>query len=278
MRAVLFSVFLVSALGSSAQGPVSKGQWFLYWGYNRAGYSWSDIHLNGADYDITLRHVKAYDRPENLSLDYGKPSTMWIPQYNYRVGYFLRDRWSISLGLDHMKYVVAQWQTVRMDGYVDAQRSDEYALDYSSRDVELRPDLLKYEHTDGLNLLSIDLDHYSAIWSSRNERFRLVGFGGMHVGPVIPRSDVRVFGTGINNNFHLSGFGVGAQAGFHLTLWEHLLVRFTGRTGWIELPDVLTTGESSDRASQHFWFWQANLAVGAQFALGKGTKAESPRP
>ena len=28
---------------------------------------------------------------------------MTIPQYNFRLGYYLNDHWNVSLGIDHMK-------------------------------------------------------------------------------------------------------------------------------------------------------------------------------
>lgn len=259
---------------SYGQGTGAKGSWFGYWGYNRSGYGTSDIHLTGPDYDLTFRKVRAQDRPSPLSKEYVGITTFTFPQYNYRVGHFFRDACSVSVGMDHMKYVVQQGQTVRMDGTVAAGRSDAYAQHQASRTVQLGPDVLQYEHTDGLNLVSVDVDHYHRLWRSSNGRNGLHLFEGLHAGVVIPRSDVRVFGEGINNNFHLSGFGMGAQAGLHLLLCKHLLVRFTGRAGWMNLPDVLTTGLSGHRASQHFWFWEGSTAVGVQFGLGRKRGAE----
>lgn len=138
-----------------------------YWGHNRAWYSWSDLHLYGQDNDFTLRHIQADDRPHSFSIQgYFEPKWMWVPQYSYRLGWFVRDRWSISVGLDHMKYVMRAGQTVRMDGYVRGTRSLEYTTDEGSRDIAVTPDFLRFEHTDGLNLLCVDLDHYSPVWNS----------------------------------------------------------------------------------------------------------------
>ena len=128
-----------------------KGRLMMQWGYNRAGFSRSHIHFSGVDYDFTLRDVAANDRPEPLTLlGYLAPGNIWIPQYAYRAGYFISDRWSISIGLDHMKYVVVPGQVVRMQGHVDGTRSTTYAVDDGSREVILSDDLLTFEHTDGL--------------------------------------------------------------------------------------------------------------------------------
>ncbi|MBP6313506.1 MAG: hypothetical protein KA408_14620 [Flavobacteriales bacterium] len=269
----MITVMLTLLPGSvHATGPAhtsAKGSFFVYWGYNRSMYSWSDIHFDGSNYDFTLRHVQASDRPVPFSVkEYFDPKNIWIPQYNYRLGYFLKDRWAISLGLDHMKYVVDQGQIVRMDGTVSPERSARYGADAGlSRDVVIEPELLTYEHSDGLNLLSVDLDHYDLLWKSKNERYYLRVYEGLHAGPVIPRTDVRLFGEGINNRFNIAGYGVGAQVGLHLTFLKHFFIRNTLKAGWIDLPNVLTTGESEDRAGQHFWFVQHAVVLGGQFRL-----------
>jgi hypothetical protein len=268
MRIILLATLLLIPLGSAAQE--AKGTFFAYWGYNRAWYSWSDIHFHGEDYDFTLRHVTATDRPSRYNTaDYFGPTTIWIPQYNYRLGYRLNARWSVSLGMDHMKYVVETGQEARMDGYVNGTRSLRYTTNEGSRDISITDDFLRYEHTDGLNLLSVDADHWDVLWRDGKERFELNLYEGIHAGPVIPRSDVRLFGEGRNNRFNLAGYGMGAQLGFHFGFLRHFFVRNTLRAGLIDLPWVLTTGRDEDRCSQRFWFVQHNVVVGGQFRLWK---------
>ncbi len=274
MRAALLASALVLSPFLLAQGD--RGSFFAYWGYNRAWYSRSDLHLYGQDYDFTLRRIQADDRPSPLDLKtYCSPTTLWIPQYNYRVGWFVRDRWSLSVGMDHMKYVMRAGQTVRMDGYVRGSRSMEYTTNEGTRDIAVTPDFLRFEHTDGLNLLSIDLDHYDLLWSSASGGFRLRAYVGIHAGPVIPRSDVRLFGEGLNNRFNVAGAGAGAQSGLHFSFLRHFFVRSTLRAGWIDLPRILTTGKDEDHASQQFWFAQHNIVAGGRFHLGrKGSAAQ----
>lgn len=67
-----------------------KGAMFVYWGWNRAAFTNSDIRFKGADYNFTLENVVAHDRPSPLSLDYINPGTISIPQFNFRLGYFVK--------------------------------------------------------------------------------------------------------------------------------------------------------------------------------------------
>ena len=82
-------------------------KFFVYWGWNRDAYTDSDIRFHGNSYDFKLSKVVAHDRQTPLGLDpYLAPGSVTIPQTNCRIGYFLNDHWSISIGLDHMKYVM----------------------------------------------------------------------------------------------------------------------------------------------------------------------------
>ena len=100
-----------------AEKNTNKGKFFFYWGWNRANFSVSDIHFTGDNYDFTLRNVKAKDRQTPFSFnDYLNPVNITIPQNNYRIGYFLKEHYTISLGVDHMKYVMVKDQTVKIDG------------------------------------------------------------------------------------------------------------------------------------------------------------------
>lgn len=273
----LLPFFFLMALSSVADAQATscqRGNLYLHWGYNRARYSASDIRFHGPDHDFTLRAVRAYDRPTRFDAKtYFGPASIWIPQYNYRVGYFFRDNWSISLGLDHMKYVVRSGQNVRMDGHVGVDRWPDHAMAEGSREVGITSDVLTYEHTDGLNLLSIEVDRHHRLWQAGGGRHAVHAYGGLGIGPVIPRTDVRLFGEGINNRFHLAGFGVAAQGGMQLTLFRALIVRTDIKGGHIRLPSVLTTGEGGDRASQHFMFVEWAWHVGASFPLVKERKA-----
>lgn len=268
-------VMLLACTTAAGQtGPHLKHRVFAYWGYNRAQFSTSDIRFTGSDYDFTLHDVVAKDRPEPFSFKaYFQPKHIWIPQYNYRVGWFLNDRWSFSLGLDHMKYVVVKDQSVAIEGSISRDRSPAHALNDGSGEVRLTPDFLTYEHTDGLNLLALDADHYTLLWSAKSGKNALYLTEGAFAGPVIPRTDVRLFGEGINNKFHLAGYGAGLQGGLFALVLDRVFLRANLRAGFINLPSVLTTGKSEDRAKQHFWFMEENVVLGVLIGGGPSRKA-----
>lgn len=268
-----FFIVVISVLPlfgfSQNENTNEKGKFFAYWGYNRAWYSNSDIHLKGKDYNFTIYNVAAKDRPSKFSFhDYVSPQRIWIPQYNYRVGYFFHKNYSISLGLDHMKYVMIKNQNLAITGNIDSTRSVKYAGNYNKEKVEVAPDFLLFEHTDGLNYLSIDFDRYDRLFSINN-KLNIYLAEGINAGHVIPRTDVRLFTEGLNNKFHLAGVGAGVKAGLHITFFERFFVRSDVKYGYITLPNVLTTGKKEDRAKHHFTFFQYYIVAGINFKFSK---------
>jgi len=133
-----------------------KGKMYIFWGWNRGWYSNSDIHFTGDNYDFTLNDVEAKDRQSPLNFGtYFKPNSITIPQTNFRIGYFINDKYDISIGVDHMKYVMIQNQQTQITG--DINDGTNYDGSYTDNDIALTKDFLIYEHTDGLNYLNAEI-------------------------------------------------------------------------------------------------------------------------
>jgi len=262
-------VVLFCALQINAQDSTSrKGNLYLLWGYNRSAYLPSDIQFHGENYDFTLYDVRAKDFPSQFDPKvYFGLFSFTIPQYNYRVGYFINDRISLSLGLDHMKYVLRGGQSVYLDGNFE-NTGTEYEGHYDDVYVPLTPDLVTLNHTDGFNYASIELDYHKEVWRSKNEKHSCDLFGGMGFGLMIPRSDVRVLGERAANEFHVAGEAISAQSGFKMKFFNHIAINTTLKAGVSRLHDILTT-ESRASASQNIGWIQAFWQVGYIGHLGK---------
>ena len=244
-----------------------KGKFFFYWGYNRAGFTNSDIHFTGPGYDFTLEAVQAKDRPQEFSFrGYFGITTMWQPQYIYRLGYFVSDHWSISLGLDHMKYIMSQFQTVEIKGEIN-QEGNPFNGVYNAGDkIWLHPRFLTYEHSDGLNYLNASADYHLTFYQIPSGKFRIDGFAGGGLGVQIPKSNVQLFNELRNDSFHLTGFGVHTNVGISFVGWDVLFIRTQAKGGFQYMPDVITRpNKAPDRASQFFWFGMWDFAIGAQW-------------
>lgn len=271
-RCLTLSLVCLSATISFAQGPVKRGRWFLSWGWNRSAYTTSDIHFTGADYDLTLHDVRATDRPTPVSMDYMNPLQLTVPQTDLRIGWFFRDHYSIALGFDHMKYVMSQDQVVRADGHIDD--SGPFAgSSYDNEEITLTEDFLKFEHSDGLNFIHLELARHDRLAHVEALRMDVTVSEGIDAGVLVPRTASRFLGMPLSDRYHLSGFGLAAKAGFNLTFFDLFFVGMDLKGGYIGLPDIRTSNNTSDRAEQHFAFVEGIVLFGVTLDLGKEKEA-----
>ena len=184
----------------------NKGKVFLVWGWNRASYSNSDIQFKGDDYDFTLQEVKAKDRITPFSFKkYINPANISIPQNNYRIGYFFHDNYNISIGNDHMKYVMTNYQTVKIDGNINA--GNKYDGSYSNDDILLTHDFLTFEHTDGLNYVNVEVNRFdslNALLKINNDDFEFNLTEGIGIGVLYPKTNTTLFGSDKYDEFHVA--------------------------------------------------------------------------
>ena len=265
MKKVLFICLLcLTSHFSFSQQTNKKGSYYLTWGYNRSAYANSDIRFVGPGYDFTLLDAKASDAPTSLSefKTYVDPGLLSIPQFNFHAGYFIKDNLSISIGWDHMKYVVNDGQTVKVNGYINAQTSSPaitvdpaYVGTFNQSPLVLDPvKFVHLEHTDGYNYASIELEHYNSLFQSPKGRFAIDWMKGVGIGALVPRSDVHVFGVGQNNFWNLAGGGASLKTGLKFNLSKLLFLETTVKTGATKLIDIHTTGRSVDHAEQSIFF------------------------
>lgn len=264
----------------------NKGKFYVFWGGNRETYSTSDIHFSGENYDFVVHNAQASDKPKGYHIDYINPARMTIPQTNFRMGYFVNDHYNISIGVDHMKYVMNQKQIANVSGYVNLPVTENGAIYngvYNNTPVDLYanynpdndsnpPPFLTFEHTDGLNYINTEISRVDDIssklfksWNSDKVQINLTeGFGA---GILLPKTNTRLLGKDRYDQFHVSGYGISAKAGLNFTFFKHFFIQTEVKGGFINMNDIRTTQYKSDKAEQHFWFLQSIITVGGIFKI-----------
>jgi len=264
-------VFL-SQLGlSQDKSPLDQnlrnGRMYIYWGWNFGWYSKSDIKFAGNDYEFALKRVVANDRQTKFALDpHLNPLKATIPQYNFRVGYYIKEHWDISFGIDHMKYVVQSDQVVKISGYIE---NTETAYDgvYSDDDITIAEDFLLFEHTDGLNYANIEVRRSDQLFDFN--KVKINATGGLGGGILIPKTNTTLLNKERYDEFHLSGYGLNAVIGLNMTFFNAFFIQSELRGGYINMPSIRTTISTDDSASQSFFFSQLNIVFGGVINLNK---------
>ena len=266
---VVLFFFSISNIGYS-QNKLNlnsrKGEFYFSWGWNISWYGKSDINFKGTNYNFTLFDVRAKDRQTPFSFNkYLNPANLTIPQFNFRVGYYFKDNYSVSIGIDHMKYVMVQNQQVLIQGTI-RKSSLIYDGGYNNEPILLVEEFLQFEHTDGLNYLNFDLRKdlnfpIEYTWVALN------GFVGVGLGVLLPRTNTTLLNNERYDEFHLSGYGINGLVGVKTTFFKWLFIQSELKGGYISMPNIRTTMFVEDSASQNFYFAQANFAIGIQFKI-----------
>ena len=198
---------------------------------------------------------------------------MTIPQTNFRMGYYISDKYNISLGVDHMKYVMTQFQTVTMNGEINLPISDigsTFNGDYSNSPMEMTEAFLKFEHTDGLNYVNSEVsrvDDLFKLFHWNTDKIQLNSLVGAGFGLLYPRTNTTLLLKERRDEFHISGYGIGVKTGLNLTLFKYFFIQSELKGGYINMPDIKTTKSNADSASQNFMFLQTNIVFGGIFKL-----------
>lgn len=237
-------------------------RWSIYWGWNREDYTKSDIHFKGSDHNFTLSDVQAKDKQAPLSHLFStflNPGKITIPQTNVRVAYKLTEDSAVALNLDHMKYVVKDGQTVPASGYYG---STTYGAGASQL---LDPSYMHYEHTDGLNIISLEYERYYPM-TLVNLGIPSRLFANVGAGVLYPKSNITLtmLGQSRSDRFHVAGYSGAVSGGIETDFTKRFFGRLAAKVGYVNMPDVVTSYRG-DKASQHFMYSEYILALGYRF-------------
>lgn len=243
---------------------------YLYWGYNRDYYLRSDIHIHGPGYNFTMYNTIARDKQTPFSFKvYFSPNTLSIPQYNYRVGFFIKHNIHISIGMDHMKYVVLQYQPVKISGVIDSSRSAIYAGNYNNKYTVLTKDFLSLQHTNGLNTASIEVGWLMPVYHTKKDIIHLGWNFSAGGGLTITRTEFWFTNVFYYNPFHLSGLNINIASGPRIELWKCFFFSAEVKAGEVFLPWAPAQNTSDSGIHQRISFLEYYIVGGLSFPCNK---------
>ncbi|MFT4154954.1 hypothetical protein [Parafilimonas sp.] len=237
---------------------------YLQWGYNAEAYTRSNIHFKLSNGDnFVLHHAKAHDKGDYDDI-IKEPGQISIPQYNYRIGFYLnRDLTKgFELNFDHAKYVVTDGQKVHVTGTIGGQHVD--------GDSVLNPEtFLHFEHTDGANWLHLNYFEQKTLAENKAKtRALLTLIYKAGAGINIPRTDFTYHGDRLNNDFHIAGYNIGVEGGLRFYMLKRFFFETTGKTGYVRYIDALanTTTAKGNRATHGIGYLEGIATLGYQFS------------
>jgi hypothetical protein len=238
------------------------GTFYVYWGYNRDWYSKSTINFKNTttdNYDFTLHNARASDKPDMEH--FAELDQLTIPEYNLHAGYFFNDKrdLGIEISWDHLKYVVNDFQNMRVSGNIRGREID--------KDTLVTPDFVHLQHTNGNNYLMVNILKKHSLFKKKNIEFSIVGKYG--AGVLVSYTISTVLGSHDSGYFHYHGWVTGIATEFKLDLFKYFYISTSLQGAFAKYTHTTIGADREGRAKHHFYSLQYLYGAGFNLPFGK---------
>lgn len=274
---LILAIFLSYGLFAQYDKPKrkisnEKGSFFTSWGFNRTGYTKSNIHFLGQGYGFNLKYSKATDNQSKFgSGDYALNSIS-VPQYNFKIGYYYKKKWHIALSLDHFKYLFSDNNAVVFSGFASLDTNtvkfgpaQTLGKGYiANKNLKTSSNYFNYSNAKGLNYIHADIGWTEKLFVfGRKGEFVLSSNLGIGSGILISYTDLYFDQIQVRNVKSLSGFGISSFAGIRAEFMKHLFIYSNISAGFINKSRE-KTDENNPLAyvSQRFGYCQGEVGLG----------------
>ncbi len=249
----------------------NAGTLFVDFGMNRDQYFSSRLRLVGADYDLTFKNVKGYDR-----LEKGK-SDLSIGQFSGRVGYYFREKWALSLGVDRLKYYIAEPNSATLSGKIDSGVDTTWSGEYFDQPITTTRNTFNYQYNKGLNFIRIDLIRSFDLFEVGSKRqLAFTGNLGVAAGPLIASTDLLFGQKQTQTTTSFAGYALAASAGIRVEFFKHVYIKAENSLGFAHVLHARTRFDDRNQyAKQRLGFNTFNLSIGAIFYLNTKNGCDS---
>ncbi len=282
MKYFVLSILLIcSAIVHAQRRKVStnKGTVFVQWGYNRAHYTESNLRVVGPGYDLTLSGAKAVDRPEPFSAKaYFDLTNITVPQFNFRAGYYYKDKWAFSFGYDHMKYVFNENNKVTLSGTIEPgiDTISNWSGTYTGQAITTNYNHFHYENTNGMNFIRFELMRSFPLYTPKSTKnFSITGNLGVSAGTILSVNDFNFLGKFDRVTYSISGYGLAATSSLRFEFFKHFFLQSSLNSGFVHQLKVRTRpNDASSYARQALGYVEYNVLLGGLFYIKPKKKCD----
>jgi hypothetical protein len=268
LAAILVTVF--APLFTAAQQKEKKRKHELYfsWGYNTEWYTHSNLHISqpSLNNDFTFENIKGHD---HRGWDEGLfQKALTIPQYNYRVGYFINEKkgLAIEINFDHTKFIFGDNQMVHVKGTITGKGYDGNVL-FKENDAPGADSSSYYFLNNGANFLLFNIVKRWHFINNKKETIQIDAFAKAGIGPVIPHVDNKFFNQKPNDpHFQVGGWNIGVEGALRATFFKHVYLEYTNKLDYARYSGLRIY---QGTAKQAFGTYEMMLNLGLTFPVGK---------
>lgn len=229
-----------------------EGTMYGYWGYNRSVYTKSDIRQVGPGYDFTLANSVAKDNPASFDPSvYFNPQKMGLTQFNARVGYYFKNHWAASIGIDHLKYNFIDGNQVLLSGTINDGVDSLWNGTYNAEPVETNNNHFLYQN-QGLNHIKLGIertDHFVRFGGL--DQFVISSTFGAGIGGLVTSNDFTFAQQRDVKTTRFSGYAVSINAGARLEFFRHFFIQPNFSAGVMHQVRVNTRQNDPSSYARH---------------------------
>lgn len=201
-----------------------KAEIYFSWGYNTEWYTRSTVKINQPDLNNNYRfkNIKGHD---HRGWDEGLFSkALTIPQYNYRLGYFLNDKNNLGfeINFDHTKFIFEDGQQAKIKGTLNGRTVDSTVLFNEANGFY-------YYLNNGANFLLFNIVKRWNWYTDKSKHIKIDALGKAGIGPVIPHVQNSFFGEKNNPDFQFGGWNTGMEGAIRSTFFKYAYLELAGK-------------------------------------------------
>ena len=264
-KLIFFSILIFSSGFTYAQRKTklntnNKGTLFGYVGYNRSAYSASDVQFSSTNYDFTVGDMMFSDNEEQVGMgNYFKSSS---PQFNVHLGFFVANKWAVTLGMDRLNYFSKASQNVTLDGAFSPDAHSDFSGSYQNEEVLLNRNQLYIQQNGGVNYVRVGLLRVDQFYKSRKAEFAFNTIVGIGVGALFSGLDYTFDNQTVQNVSSLSGFGVSGHLGLRFDFFQHVFLQTSLSAGLLNQGNIQMTTNSTTTASHKMGYLSPEISIG----------------
>jgi hypothetical protein len=243
-----------SKLNTNGQGTL-----FAQIGYNRSAYNNSNVVLNGNQYDFVLNNTSIQDNAEGKGM--GSFLSSSSPQFNIKLGYFIKPKWAITIGFDRYNTYFENNQTVGLEGTFAPESHSDYSGSYN-QDILFTRDQFNIEQSGGINFISIGVQRNDQFFKSRKAEFAFQTLYGIQVGPLLTQVDYTFDANTSPRVSSLSGIGAAANIGVRFEFAQYIYLQLELDGGILNQNKIKLTANGSSTGEQVVGFVSPSVHLG----------------
>jgi len=208
----------------------TNGQGTLYGGlnYNRSYYGNSNLNFTGSEFEFNLNKASLHDNP-NFNSPYFHSDGLEYFQFSAQIGYFIKNKWALSLGFDRLNIFTPEEFTANIDGVI-APNSSSIEGQYDNDEIYITQNELYYTQSVGTNFASLSINRMDQIYKSKKSAVEVLSFVRLGTGALFSSVDFTFNNITSQRVSSLSGIGFNASIGIRTVFWQsvYLQMNFTG--------------------------------------------------